>query len=323
MATLPLLLVGSGVDCFISDSITEHVMSKITWTPKKIASLNGKIVVVTGANSGIGFESARLLAMHGAEVIMACRNEAKGRESLDVIRNECPQANITVMALDLADQQSIKNFVSQFSERHSKLDILLNNAGLMSPPFSRTVDGFEMQFGTNHLGHFTLTGLLLNLLEKAEQPRIVTVSSVAHNFGNIYFDNLDGDKGYFRWAFYCQSKLANLIFARELHRRLRKTGSKIESIAVHPGYSDTNLQSTSGTEFFNRLFAQPQHMGCYPSVFAATSHEAKSGEYYGPNGFLEAAGYPAKARVRKLAKDQKLAKRLWLVSEQLTGVRYL
>lgn len=298
-------------------------MSKVTWTPQNIPSLNGKVAIVTGANSGLGFESTRLLANRGAEVIMACRNQVKAMDAFNAIRKQNPQANIILMPLDLADQRSIKDFVAQFTDKYSKLDILLNNAGLMAPPLTKTVDGFEMQFGTNHLGHFTLTGLLLSSLEKAEQPRVVTVSSLAHYTGNIYFDNLDGGKGYFRWTFYGQSKLANLLFALELHKRLRKNGSKIDSIAVHPGYSDTNLQNASGVDIFNRLFAQPQHMGCYPIVYAATSNAAKSGEYYGPNGFMEVAGYPAPARARKLAKDPKLAERLWRVSENLTGMRYL
>ncbi|MDX5336496.1 MAG: SDR family NAD(P)-dependent oxidoreductase, partial [Marinobacter sp.] len=190
-------------------------------------------------------------------------------------------------------------------------------------PLSRTKDGFEMQFGTNHLGHFTLTGLLLEMLEKAESPRIVTVSSVAHKFGRIYFDNLNAETGYFRWTFYGQSKLANLMFSRELNRRLREKGSKIISIAVHPGYSDTNLQTGTAFAVFNRFFAQSQRMGCYPSLYAATSDDALSGEYYGPNGFMEMAGYPAPARVRKLARNVDVAKKLWQVSEKLTGVQYL
>jgi len=298
-------------------------MAKVTWTPEHIPSLTGKTVLVTGANSGLGLESARLLAARGADVIMACRNQAKGQQALDLIRKEFPSAKLTLMALDLADQQSIKDFAEDFKGRYNKLDILLNNAGLMAPPLSRTKDGFEMQFGTNHLGHFALTGLLLDVLEKADAPRIVTVSSMAHKWGRIYFDNLNADKGYKRWRFYGQSKLANLMFTRELHRRLRAQGSKIQAIAVHPGYSDTNLQSDTVFAGFNRFFAQPQAMGCYPSLYAATSSEARSGEYYGPNGFMEMAGYPAPAHVRKLARNQGVAKQLWQVSEKLTGIRFL
>jgi hypothetical protein len=317
-ATIGLLIKGN-----LKENQEDMSMAKVTWTPEQIPSLDGKIILVTGANSGLGLESTRLLAGRGAEVIMACRNPEKGKAALDSIRKEHPQANLTLMSLDLADQQSVKDFAEAFKARYDHLDILLNNAGLMAPPLSRTKDGFEMQFGTNHLGHFALTGLLLDLLEKAQAPRVVTVSSVAHNFGRIYFGNLNAEKSYYRWTFYGQSKLANLMFARELHRRLRQSGSRIQSIAVHPGYSDTNLQDGTGFALFNRFFAQPQHMGCYPSVYAATSAEAKSGGYYGPNGFFEIAGYPAPARMRKLARDEQVAKRLWETSEELTGIHYL
>ena len=298
-------------------------MKKVTWTPDEMPSMEGKIVVITGANSGLGLESARLMAARGAHVIMACRSQEKAIAAKHQILAETPDAELDLMPLDLASQQSIKDFVALFNDRYPRLDILLNNAGLMAPPLSHTEDGFEIQFGTNHLGHFTLTGLLLDQLEKSDAPRVVTVSSMAHNFGNIYFGNLNAEKRYFRWFFYGQSKLANLMFARELHRRLRLSGSKIQSFAVHPGYSDTNLQSTSGTDIFNRFFAQSQQMGCYPSVYAATSDQVKSGEYYGPNGCFEAAGYPAPARVRKRAQDEQLAQKLWDVSEEMTGVRYL
>lgn len=298
-------------------------MAKVTWTPEQMPDLSGKRILVTGANSGIGLESAKLFAGRGAEVIMACRNATKGQAALDTIKAEHPDAAVTLMALDLADQKSVKDFAEAFTRKYDRLDILLNNAGLMAPPLSRTKDGFEMQFGTNHLGHFALTALLIELLEKAEAPRVVTVSSVAHNFGRIYFGNLNAEKSYYRWTFYGQSKLANLMFAQELHRRLRKRGSKVESIAVHPGYSDTNLQDGTGFALFNRFFAQPQHMGCYPSVYAATAAEARSGGYYGPNGFFEIAGYPAPARMRKLARNEKVAQQLWEESERLTGIRFL
>ena len=298
-------------------------MAKVTWTPEQMPDLNGKRILVTGANSGIGLEATRLFAGRGAEVIMACRNASKGQSALDSVKAEHPNADVTLMSLDLADQESVKTFADEFKAKYDRLDILLNNAGLMAPPLSRTKDGFEMQFGTNHLGHFALTALLIDLLEKADAPRIVTVSSVAHNFGSIYFNNLNAEKRYFRWTFYGQSKLANLMFAQELHRRLRRRGSKIESIAVHPGYSDTNLQDGTGFALFNRFFAQPKHMGCYPSVYGATAAEAKSGGYYGPNGFFEIAGYPAPARMRKLARDEGVARRLWEESEKLTGIRFL
>ena len=298
-------------------------MASVTWTPEEIPDLTGQTVLITGANSGLGLESTRLLAGRGAEVVMACRNQTKGQEALDSIKAKQPDANLVLMSLDLADQQSVKDFAEAFSARYSKLDVLLNNAGLMAPPLSRTKDGFEMQFGTNHLGHFALTGLLLDLLGNAQAPRIVTVSSVAHKFGRIYFGNLNAEKSYYRWTFYGQSKLANLMFAQELHRRLKARGSKIKSIAVHPGYSDTHLQDGTAFALLNRFLAQPQDMGCYPSVYAATSGEVESGGYYGPNGFMEIAGYPAPARMRKLAQDEEVAKRLWEESEKLTGIHFL
>ncbi len=298
-------------------------MAKVTWTPEQMPSLDGKVVIVTGANSGLGLESTRLLAGRGAEVIMACRNQTKGEQALTLIKKEIPSAKLTLMSLDLSSQQSIRDFAEAFKQRYSHLDILLNNAGLMAPPLSHTQDGFEMQFGTNHLGHFALTGLLLDALENANAPRIVTVSSMAHKWGSIYFNNLNAEKGYKRWRFYGQSKLANLMFTRELHRRLSERNSKVKAIAVHPGYSDTNLQTDTIFAGFNRFFAQPQEMGCYPSIYAATSDEVRSGEYYGPNGFMEMAGYPAPAHVRKLARNQDVARELWNVSEQLTGIRFL
>ncbi len=298
-------------------------MKKVTWTPEDMPALDDKIVVITGANSGLGLESARLMAARGAQIIMACRSQEKASAAKEDILDQVPDAKLDIMALDLASQKSIQLFAARFKQSYPRLDILMNNAGLMAPPLSHTEDGFEMQFGTNHLGHFALTGLLLDHLEKADAPRIITVSSVAHNVGNIYFDNLNAEKRYSRWFFYGQSKLANLVFARDLHRRLKAAGSKIQSFAVHPGYSDTNLQSTSGVNIFNRFFAQPQHIGCYPSLYAATSDEVRSGEYYGPNGHFELGGYPAKARVRKRAKKARLSQKLWKVSEEMTGVAYL
>lgn len=297
-------------------------MANITWTPEQMPDLTGRQIIITGANSGLGLESATLLAGRNAEIILACRNADKGQQAVTQIRARHPQAKLQLMSLDLADQQSIRDFAEAVRARYQRIDILLNNAGLMAPPLSRTRDGFEMQFGTNHLGHFALTALLLPLLENADDARVITVSSVAHNFGNIYFGNLNAEKRYFRWTFYGQSKLANLIFAQELHRRLQQRGSHIKSIAVHPGYSDTNLQNGTVFAFLNRFLAQPQHMGCYPSVYAASMPELKSGDYYGPNGWLEIAGYPAPARMRKLARNQKVAQRLWQESEKLTGLHF-
>ena len=298
--------------------------SPLSWTPDDIPDLTGRIILVTGANSGLGLESARMLAGRGATVVMACRNADKGRSAMATIRAQHPAADLALMELDLADLGSVRRFAETFRNSYDRLDVLINNAGLMAPPLQHTRDGFEMQFGTNHLGHFALTGLLLDRLEAADAPRIVVVSSLAHRMGNIYFDNLDGSRWYRRWQFYGQSKLANLMFALDLERRLKDNGSSVKVMAVHPGYSATNLQQgIPGHALFNAVTAQSQEKGAYPSVFAATSEQTESGRYYGPHGFMELWGMPAEAQIRRLARNQKVADRLWQVSESLTGVSYL
>ena len=300
-------------------------MAKSSWRPAHIPDLTGKTIVVTGANSGIGLEAVKLFAANGAEVILACRNTAKAEAAVEQVRERTPDARLIVMSLDLADLASVKAFVVALKERISTLDILLNNAGLMAPPLQRTKDGFEIQFGTNHLGHFALTGPLLDLLDAAPAPRIVQISGLAHRSGKIMWGNLNAEKRYSRWPFYCQSKLANLIFAKDLHRRLRKRGSNIQVMAAHPGYSATHLQDTiPGGGLFNKFMAQPAEMGCLPGVMAATSDDVISGGYYGPDGkILELRGYPAQAFARKITDNEGLAQRLWDESERLTGVRYL
>jgi|AntDeeMinimDraft_4_1070355.scaffolds.fasta_scaffold00224_30 hypothetical protein len=294
------------------------------WTPDDIPELTGKTILVTGANSGLGLESARMLAGRGATVVMACRNAQKGQAAMADIRAQHPDADLVLMELDLADLDSVRRFAETFRQKYDRLDVLINNAGLMAPPLQHTRDGFEIQFGTNHLGHFALTGHLLDRLEAAVEPRIVVVSSLAHRMGNIYFDNLNGEKWYRRWQFYGQSKLANLMFALELERRLKDEGSSVKVMAVHPGYSATNLQQgIPGHRLFNAVTAQSQEKGAYPSVFAATSEQAESGRYYGPHGLMEFWGMPAEADVRRLARNPKVADQLWQVSESLTGVTYL
>ncbi len=294
------------------------------WTPGKIPDLSGMTVLVTGANSGLGLESTRMLARRGAHVIMACRNREKGHAAMESLRARDSGLDLNLMQLDLADLASVRDFAQRIRDHYAKLDILVNNAGVMAPPLQHTGDGFEMQFGTNHLGHFALTGLLLDRLREAVTPRVVTVSSLAHRIGNLDFENLDAKRGYQRWRFYGQSKLANLMFALELDRRLRGAGEAIQSMAVHPGYSATNLQRTiPGHSLFNALTAQSQEKGAYPSVFAATSPQAESGHYYGPHGFQELWGMPAEASMRGLARNEGAARKLWSVSEDLTGIHYL
>ena len=282
-------------------------------------------ILVTGANSGIGLEAVKLFAGKGAEVIMACRNVEKAEVAAAEVRAVVPEARLEIMALDLADLASVKAFADAVKQRFSTLDVLLNNAGLMAPPLQRTKDGFEIQFGTNHLGHFALTGQLLELLEAADAPRIVQISSLAHRGGKLMWGNLNAEKSYSRWAFYCQSKLANLIFARDLNRRLEKAGSKVHAYAAHPGYSATHLQDTvPGGGLFNTIMAQPAEMGCLPGVMAATSPDVEPGGYYGPDGrIMELRGYPAPAFARKITDNKTVGQRLWQESERLTGVRYL
>lgn len=300
-------------------------MGKSTWRPAMMPDLSGKTILVTGANSGIGLEAVKLFAGKGAEVIMACRNVEKAEVAAAEVRAVVPEARLVIMALDLADLASVKAFADAVKQRFSTLDVLLNNAGLMAPPLQRTKDGFEIQFGTNHLGHFALTGQLLELLEAADAPRIVQISSLAHRGGKLMWDNLNAEKSYSRWAFYCQSKLANLIFARDLNRRLEKAGSKVHAYAAHPGYSATHLQYTvPAGGLFNTIMAQPAEMGCLPGVMAATSPDVEPGDYYGPDGrIMELRGYPAPAFARKITDNKTVAQRLWQESERLTGVCYL
>lgn len=295
----------------------------IPWTPADIPDLTGQTVLITGANSGLGLESTRLLAQRGAHVIMACRSRDKGQPAMESLQAQNPGADLNLMQLDLADLASVRDFARRFRDHYPRLDVLLNNAGVMAPPLQFTQDGFEMQFGTNHLGHFALTGLVLDQLRAADAPRVVVLSSLAHRFGRLDFDNLDARLGYQRWRFYGQSKLANLIFALELDRRLRRGGETVQSIGVHPGYSATNLQRTiPGHSLFNAVTAQSPQKGAYPSVFAATSPQAETGHYYGPHGFQELWGMPAEARVSRLARNQEVARTLWSVSEDLSGVSF-
>lgn len=303
----------------------EIPMGKPTWRPVMVPDLSGKIFLITGANSGLGLEALKIVAANGGEVIMACRNTDKAEAAAEDVRAEIHGAHLHVLPLDLADLASVKAFAAAVKARFSRLDVLLNNAGLMAPPLQRTKDGFEIQFGTNHLGHFALTGQLLDLLEAAESPRVVQISSLAHRGGRFRWDNLNAEKSYSRWPFYGHSKLANLVFAKDLNRRLTRAGYKTRGYAAHPGYAATGLQDTvPGGSIFNALVAQPASMGCLPGVMAATSEDVEPGGYYGPaSKLLELRGYPARAYARPITDDSKVAQRLWDTSEALTGVRYL
>lgn len=290
------------------------------WTAADIPDQTGKTAVVTGANSGLGASIARDLAHAGASVVLACRNTAKGEQ---IARDIGPGARVE--QLDLADLASVRSFAARTD---STVDILINNAGVMAPPRRLTADGFESQFGTNHLGHFALTGLLLEKLLAAPAPRVVTQASGAHRIGRINFDDLQGERRYNNWLAYGQSKLANLLFAFELQKRA--AGTSLESIAAHPGYAATNLQFAGPAHWYekatmaiaNRVIAQSADMGALPALYAATAPDVPGGAFVGPDQFFEQRGYPHLVTAAGKAYDQDAAARLWEVSEELTGVRY-
>ena len=261
--------------------------------------------------------------------MLACRNTRKGEAALASIRAERPHASLALERLDLSDLASVRDFVARFEAGHGDLDLLINNAGVMAPPRRHTADGFELQFGTNHLGHFALTGLLLGRMRGRGDARVVTVSSTAHRFGRIAFGNLQGERNYFRWRAYGQSKLANLLFAGELDRRLRAAGWGVKSLAAHPGYASTNLQSAApplldraAMKVSNLLIGQSPEMGALPELYAATRPSLEGGLFIGPDGFEEQRGHPKVVSPSRAGRDEETAARLWEVSEELTGVSY-
>ena len=303
------------------------------WTASDIPDQTGRRAIVTGANSGLGFETALALAGHGAEVTLAVRDMAKGEAAAEQIRARSPLASIEVRRLDLADLASIDEFAWLWRESHPDgLDLLINNAGIMAIPRRNTADGFEMQLGTNHLGHFALTGRLLEAIRP--EGRIVTVSSQAHRMGRIDFEDLMGERKYGAWRAYGQSKLANLLFMRGLAERLERAGSTIASVAAHPGFASTHLQAVAPEmkgrgwqvkimDGVNKVMAQSAAMGALPTLYAATFPAIRSGDYVGPDGFGEQRGHPKLVGMTPSARDDAVANRLWTVSEDLTGVRYL
>ena len=298
-------------------------MSTQNWTAEQLSDQTGRVAIVTGANSGIGFETARVLAEKGATVVMACRNLVKTNPKADEIRGAHPEATVEVMELDLSDLESVRRFADAFRAKQSRLDLLINNAGIMVPPYGTTAQGFETQFGVNHLGHFALTGSLLDLIIQTPGSRIVTVSSVAHQFGKIQFSDLNWAKGYKAQSAYGQSKLANLLFTYELQRRLAAAGKDTLAVAAHPGWTETNLQEhAKGVKFLNRFFGQEPLMGALPTLYAATESDVNGAEYYGPSGFMEMNGPPKRVKSNRRSRDQNVAERLWSVSEELTGVRF-
>jgi len=300
-------------------------MSKKTnWTAENIPDQKGKIVIVTGSSSGIGYEAARVLANKGAKVIVAVRNLDKGEKAKEKILNQNGNADVEVMKIDLSDLNSVKTFAEEFNSKFDKLDILINNAGVMIPPYSKTKDGFELQMGTNHLGHFALTLQLLEIIKNTPNSRIVNVSSGAHKFGNINFDDLNWEsRKYKPMRSYGDSKIANLYFTSQLAKRLDVNDNNILVTAAHPGWTATDLQRHSGVfEFLNGFFAMSIEQGTLPTLRAATDLNVKSGDYYGPHAFGEWRGYPVIVQPNTLAKDETIAKKLWEVSEKLTNVKF-
>ncbi|HEY6887720.1 MAG TPA: oxidoreductase [Solirubrobacter sp.] len=287
-----------------------------SWTPQQIPDQTGRTFVITGANSGIGLAAAKVLAAKGAHVVLAVRNTAKGEAAARTI-----QGDTEVRALDLADLASVRAFAAA---THEDVDVLINNAGVMNVPLQHTADGFEMQIGTNHLGHFALTNLLLPRIK----DRVVTVASGAHRYGKIRLDDLNWEQGYKRHAAYGQAKLANVLFMAELQRRLDEAGSSVRSVGAHPGWAATNLQSRSGSRIEdtlmgigNRLFAQTGDMGAEPTLFAATA-DVPGNSYAGPDGRFEMRGHPTLVSRSAAATDEETARKLWNLSENLTGTSF-
>ena len=301
-------------------------MKNNRWTTANIGNLQGKNIIITGASSGLGLEATQVLSSKGAHVIMAVRNMSKGANALKAIKRTNSKAKLTLMELDLADLNSIRKFATDFQADFNSLDLLLNNAGVMFPKQrEETKQGFETHFGTNHLGHFALTGLLLNTLKKTPKSRVITQSSLMHKVkADIHFDDLNCRNSYDRITAYSQSKLANLLFAYELDRRLKASQSDSISIGVHPGYTVTNLQSNSGlmVGLLTNLVAQKVEMGTLPILRGATDLTLKGGEYVGPTNFMETRGYPQILKSSPKSYDMALAQRLWEVSEELTQVKY-
>jgi len=302
------------------------------WTTADIPPQNGRTAVITGATGGLGYETALALAGAGAVVVLTGRNDAKGRHAIEQIRGRFPDARISYETLDLANLASVADFAARFAAAHAALDLLINNAGVMAlPKRQATADGFEMQFGTNYLGHYALTAHLLALLRRGDQPRVVNVSSLTHRWGAINFDDLQSQRSYAPAKAYSQSKLAMLMFALELQRRSDAAGWGLMSNAAHPGYARTDLIANGPgargllwqiNKLLRPYISQSAAEGALPTLFAATSPEAKAAGYYGPNGFYELKGLPVPAKIMPQAEDAAAAARLWDVSAALTGVSF-
>jgi NAD(P)-dependent dehydrogenase (short-subunit alcohol dehydrogenase family) len=297
------------------------------WTFDDVPDQSGRTVIVTGANTGIGFETARMLSLKGAHVILACRDKGKGEAAVERIHRQSARAAAQAHRLDLSDLDAIESFATRFMAEHEKLDLLVNNAGVMVPPLGRTRQGFELQMGVNHFGHFALTGRLLPLLEEtsgSRAGRVVIVASGMHKFARIDLGDLHWQhRRYVAWAAYGQSKLANMLFALELERRLTRAGSQIRVTAAHPGWTRTDLQRhTALVRFLNPLFSMRPEGGALSTLRAATDPNAAGGSYWGPSRMFELVGPPEKARISARAKDAEVASALFDLSEKMTGVSF-
>jgi NAD(P)-dependent dehydrogenase (short-subunit alcohol dehydrogenase family) len=304
------------------------------WCDRNLPNLKGKKVLVTGANSGLGYHTTKGLALKGAHVIMGCRNMKRAHEAHDQLLDEYPNLSLEIEELDLADLESVREAAKAVIRDHEALDILCNNAGIMMIPYDTTQQGFEKQIGVNHLGHFALTAHLMPALLNADAARVVNISSIYHKRGDVEVDDLSFEsRGYDKTKAYAQSKLANLLFTYELERRFRAHQSQAISLAAHPGYADTNLQykgpELSGSALMkgvmavaNAVFAQSAQQGALPELYAAAHPNATGGDYFGPDGFQEMRGYPTKVASIAKAKNERLARALWEKSEALTGVTF-
>jgi len=298
-------------------------MSK--WDIDKVLSQRGKVAIITGANNGLGYETALGLAKKDVEVILACRNLKKAEEAKVKIVNDHPKAQIKTMEVDLSSLRKVREFADQFQREYKKLDLLINNAGIMMSPYKVTEDGFENQLATNYAGHFALTGLLVPLLSGTPGSRVVTLSSLSYKWAEIQFNDLHAQKGYSRRKAYGQSKRACLMFAFELQRRLSRAGYDIRSVAAHPGLSKTNLDQYFPALIrpLGNLFLQPAAKGALPVLYAALEKDIKGGEFIGPDGFQELSGYPTEVDADEYSKDREVAERLWKASENMTNCYYL
>jgi NAD(P)-dependent dehydrogenase (short-subunit alcohol dehydrogenase family) len=304
------------------------------WGASDLVDQSGRTVLVTGASSGLGLRTAEALAAKGARVLMACRSAAKGAAAHEQVSAVATGPVPEVVALDLADLASVRACADKVAAAVEQIEVLVNNAGVMAVPFGRTADGFEMQLGTNHFGHFALTGLLLPLLRRAGAARVVTISSIYHRGGRMRWDDLHAERRrYHRWPAYGQAKLANLLFMHELDRRAREAGSPLVSVAAHPGYADTHLQVAGAEQagrrltagvmsLGNRLIAQSDAMGALPQLYAATAPDVEGGQYFGPDRLFGFRGHPTRARSSRAARNADAARRLWQISEDATGVVY-